>query len=560
MILRPLDRVLDTRHPYGLLALFCLLLWLPGFFTLPPSDRDESRFAQATKQMIESGNYIDIRNGETERNQKPIGIYWLQAPFAAAARAAGVAQRNPIWPYRMPSLLGGLLGVYATFGLGQALVGRRAALLAAGMLGGSVLLGVETHIAKTDAALLAATTAAMGLLAQAYLRPAAFSAGAAALFWLAVGAGILIKGPITPMVAALAALALVAVDRRAAWLRVLRPAWGVPLLCTVVLPWFVAIMVATHGRFLEQSVGGDLGRKLAGGAESHGAPPGFHLLLLSVTLFPSALLVWRALPDAWRRRGEPATRLLIAWVLPSWVVFEAVPTKLPHYVLPLFPPLCLLAARWVLDPARRAAPRWLNLASAVLFVAAAGLIGLAALALPTVVEPGLRAADLLGLPALAACAVLGWLVLRDADPGHAAFAGLLAIPLVLWSVLGVELPGLHRLWIAPRVAEALAAHWPAGRPADGFASLGYAEPSLVFLCGTDTALLGDPAAGARFLADAPDRVLLVEQRDMAAFTREAARVGVIPRVFAALPGYNYSRGRRVLLSLVEAAAPLRAAQ
>ena len=54
------------------------VLWLPGFFSLPPTDRDESRFAQASKQMIETGDYVRIMNGEEPRNRKPIGIYWLQ--------------------------------------------------------------------------------------------------------------------------------------------------------------------------------------------------------------------------------------------------------------------------------------------------------------------------------------------------------------------------------------------------------------------------------------------------------------------------------------------------
>ncbi len=55
--------LLDTRRPRALLLAFCLLVWLPGFFTLPPTDRDESRFAQASKQMIETGDYVRIMNG-----------------------------------------------------------------------------------------------------------------------------------------------------------------------------------------------------------------------------------------------------------------------------------------------------------------------------------------------------------------------------------------------------------------------------------------------------------------------------------------------------------------
>lgn len=143
---------LSLRHPYAALVLLCVVLWLPGFFTIPPTDREESRFVQASKQMLETGDFVQIRNGEEERNRKPIGIYWLQAPFVAAAQTAGLARENPVWPYRIPSALGGLLAVLATFALWRGILGEEVALLASAMLAGSVILVVETHLATTDAA------------------------------------------------------------------------------------------------------------------------------------------------------------------------------------------------------------------------------------------------------------------------------------------------------------------------------------------------------------------------------------------------------------------------
>src|SRR5882672_7739452 len=68
-----------ARRPYALLALLGLVLWLPGVLSLPPLDRDESRFAQASRQMVESGDVVDIRFGHVPRYKKPAGIYWLQA-------------------------------------------------------------------------------------------------------------------------------------------------------------------------------------------------------------------------------------------------------------------------------------------------------------------------------------------------------------------------------------------------------------------------------------------------------------------------------------------------
>ena len=79
-----------------------------GLLGLPPTDRDESRFAQASKQMIETGDYVSIRFQDEARNQKPVGtFYWLQAATVRAGQALGVPDAlTTIWLYRIPSLLG----------------------------------------------------------------------------------------------------------------------------------------------------------------------------------------------------------------------------------------------------------------------------------------------------------------------------------------------------------------------------------------------------------------------------------------------------------------------
>ena len=76
------------------LVLVSLVAFLPGFFQIPPVDRDEARFAQATKQMIESGDFVDIRFQDEVRYKKPVGIYWLQAAVVKAARGARRSRRR----------------------------------------------------------------------------------------------------------------------------------------------------------------------------------------------------------------------------------------------------------------------------------------------------------------------------------------------------------------------------------------------------------------------------------------------------------------------------------
>ena len=76
----------------ALLVLISLACFLPGFASLHPMDRDEPRFAQASKQMLETGDFVDIRFQDEARHKKPVGIYWLQSAAVAAGEALGVPE------------------------------------------------------------------------------------------------------------------------------------------------------------------------------------------------------------------------------------------------------------------------------------------------------------------------------------------------------------------------------------------------------------------------------------------------------------------------------------
>ena len=127
------DRAVTShRRAAALLIVFSLLAFLPGFFQVPPVDRDEARFAQSSKQMIESGQYIDIHFQDEVRYKKPVGIYWLQVAAVKAGQAIGIPEaRTVIWLYRLPSLFGASGAVLLTYWAALAFVGRRAALIAA---------------------------------------------------------------------------------------------------------------------------------------------------------------------------------------------------------------------------------------------------------------------------------------------------------------------------------------------------------------------------------------------------------------------------------------------
>ena len=121
---------------------------LIGHQTVPPMDRDESRFAQASRQLVESGDLVTIRFQDELRAKKPAGIYWLQSASAALFGTDDIAA------YRLPSLLAMLLTVLGTYRVARTLYKPPRAILAAAACGGTLLVFAESHLAKTDSVLM----------------------------------------------------------------------------------------------------------------------------------------------------------------------------------------------------------------------------------------------------------------------------------------------------------------------------------------------------------------------------------------------------------------------
>jgi 4-amino-4-deoxy-L-arabinose transferase-like glycosyltransferase len=536
-------RLIEGWRGFGLLTILCLVLYLPGLTSLPPTDRDESRFAQATRQMLETHDFIRIHFQDEARNKKPAGIYWLQAVSVALLSDA---ESNAIWPYRLPSLAGAIAAVLLTCYFGTAWFGRETAFLSAMLLAASVGLIVEAHLAKTDAALLAVTTAAQGALGEIYRRTRrdeSIGPGLPVCFWVTQSLGLLIKGPITPLISLLTILALGAADRETHWLRQLRVSWGLPLALLIAGPWFAAIIFATKGQFLRDSVGQDLFAKLVAGQEGHGAPPGTYLILALIMFWPGSLILGKAALHGWRERSDPATRFLIAWIVPFWLVLELAPTKLPNYILPVYPALAMLCAlAWQrVSPAgyRRG---WLDLLVKGLW----GVVTLA-LAAALIVIP-FRIGHPLYIPGgIGALALIGFGVLffRESHgswkrASYAVFASA-ALSLGAFSMLS----SLDALWLSRSAAQLIASQGFSGRK---LVVAGYAEPSLVFLLGTDTRLTG-PEEAAAVLAQTPSTLALIGGRDEAAFQAASATAGDRPVALGQIDGFDFSKGKTLTLTL-----------
>ena len=549
-VLRGLDRLLagvSASHAHacaGLLVLG-LVCFLPGLASLQPMDRDEPRFAQASKQMLETGDLVDIRFQGEARHKKPVGIYWAQAATVAAAEALGVSEaRTSIGLYRIPSLAGALAASLLTFWAALAFLPRRGALIAAALFTACIMLSAEARLAKTDALLAACAVAAMGALARLHLGQV--SRATVPVLWLGIALGILIKGPMVPLLVGLAALVLSLRRRSGRWLLAARPVPGLALMLLIVAPWFAAIAWKTGGAFYGEAVGHDMLAKVGGGAERHWGPPGAYALAFFATFWPGAAFAALAVPFAWRARREEGVAFLLAWIVPAWAIFEAVPTKLPHYVLPLMPAVAILTvlalARGALDPARRGAawvPAWV--AGLVVLIPAALAVGLPAAAWHLD-----RTVPWAGLPVLlgaSALAVLAWSALRRGAGEGALALAVAASALMSPAVFGMTQPVMASLKVSPRLA-AIRDRLPCPHPR--VASLGYREPSLVFLVGTDLATPATAEEAVAFLRAGGCRLVFVEGREQAAFA--AAATGLDTTRVGTVSGFNINGGKPVALA------------
>jgi len=346
------------------------------------------------------------------------------------------------------------------------------------------------------------------------------------------------------LVAGSMAAALAIADRNAGWLARLRPLAGAGIALLIVAPWLVLIELTSGGAFLTQSAGGDLFAKLVGAQESHGAPPGYYLVAFAIGLAPFTPLAIDAAPWAWRQRRQKAVRFCLAWLLPSWLVFELVPTKLPHYVLPLLRRWrCSPPPRW---PRRRPRRAGAAPAIAVGMVIALG-VAVAAVALPWRLEGRLDAAALAGAAATLAAALAGYLMLWRGRNATALAALAAAALLQSLTVFELVLPRLPSLWIAPRLAQLLAAE--PGCPGAAPVIAGFGEPSLVFVLGTATRLVDvDGAASALLTGPACSRAAVAEDA-AAGFQAALARGGRRAEKLAGIDGFNISKGRKVTLTL-----------
>jgi 4-amino-4-deoxy-L-arabinose transferase-like glycosyltransferase len=356
---------------YALLFFGCVLFHIAGTWSLPLIDRDEPRFAEASREMIERGNYIVPYFNNQLRLDKPPLTYWAQV---ASYHTFGEND----FAARVPSAIAAALTALSILGWGRRMGGERIGWCAAIIFTLSLQTFVHAKAAVADMWLVLFMTlahwAGFELFHGAAVSrpPWAIWKSPFLVFYLSLALGFLAKGPIawTPL---LTVAVVIIYTRDWQLLRGLKVVHGILLTFFVVALWGIPALIQTRGEFFTVGIGRHVVSRSFTTLEGHGpSSPGMYLLLLPfyfftifVSLFPwSIKLAWLVRKLLRERNaggihprqgyggqavdghsGKLADMYLITGIAIIFTIFTFVSTKLPHYTLPAFPLLALLLAR-----------------------------------------------------------------------------------------------------------------------------------------------------------------------------------------------------------------------
>lgn len=512
-------------------------------------DRDEPRFAKATLEMIQSGNYLfPTFNGDL-RPDKPILIYWL---MSIAIRLLGITELA----CRLWAPIGTICACILTFWLGVRLFSPLAGGLAALALATTPLMMVAGTAATTDAWLLTCIVATLAVFAHALIhRPRLYHG---ILMGVTLGAALLTKGPVGFVLPILVILATLFFARS-----IMRPLrdYGPPILLALAigaglfLLWALPANMATHGEFLRQGIGHHVVARTVHPLESHGGKTilffFYYFPILLITFFPWTLYLPGAISvlagTHWPTSGDWPRHFILGWILPILLLMSLVATKLPHYVLPCWPAMALLVAGVMTRTEKELTARdrrWLKsgpwlfvpvgLALALILLALPWLYPWTAIRIPafSTVAPGLIMLCTTGM---------GWHLFRRRQHAANAFvlsAGMLFFMLSLATLL---LPALESFKVSRPIAQAICARTTSAVPV---ATFKYGEPSLAFyLNRSPIESLGEAADVRTWSQRTGEGILVIPTEKLRTIESQGKPMNLV--LLRRMKGYNYSKGQAV---------------
>lgn len=520
---------------YFIIIFFGLLLYLPGLSTIPPTDRDEGTYAQVSKQMLESRDFLTLKFQDALFNTKPPGMYWSQA---LSTQLLSSASSNEIWPYRIPSTLALIIASILLFILFKDIFDDRVALLAALIFETNFHSVLEAHIAKADSLLLLATIIVQGLLCKVICK-AKTNIFDIFLIWFFIGIGILIKGPVLPAVFILTIMSYSLLEKDYKLILKLKPVFGFAICSIVVLPWCLIFYNATSLSFAKESFLRDILPRLISQMENHGGYPGFYVLFSMLSFWPWSLFIYSGLYILWQNREDPRFKFLLCWLVPAWLCLEIIPTKLPNYVFPLYPALSLGVASYLSQ---------LNLINSIasklnsyIWLIFSLIFAYALFNFENYIDRTLSISSILILFIMLSVAVLVVINRNNKQRlTYLMFSALLVLPILY----GLIIPNLENLHLTPKLKKSLDNKFKA----EDLVFTGYREPSLVFLLGKEIKIKKNGEEAAKVFLENCNKIAVVNDKEQQAFLNLASQQA---KLNLTVDGYDYTHFRWTTLYLYQ---------
>ncbi len=551
---------------FNILTLGTLIfLILAGIFSgqnsIPPIDRDEARFAQASRQMVQSNDYVNIKFQDEIRAKKPIGIYWLQA-FSTK-----VFGSEEIGSFRVPSLLSSLISILFVGFLTRLIFPLYQTIVVTLLFSSSITFMGEAHLAKTDATLLCLICIQQYYLLKLildkkisfrvkYLYPV--------IIWFAFSFGVLVKGPLSFAILIPTVILFCYFQKSIDLISKLNPIIGIIICAFVILPWFFAIEEATQGVFLQKAFNEDFFSKLQSGQEGHGALPGTHLLILSVAIWPVATFLPCLILFCIENKNNIVVQFLISWIVPFWIIIEIIPTKLFHYSLPVLPAIAILAIGGMfqfksnIKKIQNTLLKNLIYFSSVLFGLGGVILGIGLFytCYKFNIDKDFSITFLTILIILITIAVfsLSLLLIFNLrainDISRKYFYNLPLAIIALGAIFNIInfnfiIPKLDYLFPSKILANKIELINP-----ETITSAGYHEPSLVFLL-KGNVLLSKPHEAAIFMAEGKKNISLIEKSSLGKFLEATKELNLKVKKVDTVRGYNIAKGRHVEINIFE---------
>ena len=535
--------------------LLCFLAIISFFSTinnLPPLDRDESRYIQATSQMLETKDFLNIYFLDTPRFKKPPGTYWIQSLSATIVKNVLFLEKAPLWSYRLPSALASSISLWIIYLLGKLLFGRIHGLVAVLLFLSSPLVMIESNIAKTDSLLCLFVLISIYFFSKEIFREQnKEKLNYKYLFfaWIAVSFSVLIKGAI-PLFIIISLIICFHIFYKDFNFNALKPIYGLISLIIIALPWFLYIYMGDNSGYLIESLHKDFLSKITSVQESHGAPPGFYFLSLFITSWPMALFFFPTLIWTYINRKRKSVLFLLCALLPGWLLFEVIPTKLLHYTLPLLPFLALLISAMFMDLTKNTSFSKITRTNYIRILQIFSL--LSGFIIPCImIYFALKYYDLSILILFSSAIFILVTVLSSYYffKGHfsktlitASIGTVIAIKIFL-----VFIPNqIDDLWVSEKIYEKIK-DLEIKKP---IILLGYSEPSLVYRLGSKTKIVGSSIEASNLILNKNIRYIIIEKQYIEEFKNLSQNSNFdLLDLENYISGYNYSKGKKVEIGI-----------